>query len=44
MIIDEDAVKYLCKSAIDILAREDQVLMIDPPVSICGDIHGPFYD
>lgn len=44
LIIDKHAIKSLTVTAIDILAMEDQVLMIDPPVSICGDIHGQFYD
>lgn len=44
LIIEEHAVKSLTLAAIDILAKEDQVLIIDPPVSICGDIHGQFYD
>ena len=44
LLIDEKAATMVCRSAIDILAEEPQVLKITPPVTVCGDIHGQFYD
>ena len=36
--------KRLCQMAIEILVEESNVQTIDSPVTICGDIHGQFYD
>eukprot|EP01089_Gocevia_fonbrunei_P008053 TRINITY_DN1966_c0_g1_i1.p1 TRINITY_DN1966_c0_g1~~TRINITY_DN1966_c0_g1_i1.p1 ORF type:complete len:307 (-),score=19.12 TRINITY_DN1966_c0_g1_i1:264-1184(-) len=43
-IIKEHEVKALCAKAREILAEESNVQRVDPPVTICGDIHGQFYD
>ena len=40
----ENEVKVLCQKAMEILADEANVQRVDPPVTICGDIHGQFYD
>ncbi|TKR77084.1 hypothetical protein L596_018122 [Steinernema carpocapsae] len=42
--IGEDDVKTLCAKARDILLQESNVQCVDAPVTICGDIHGQFYD
>ena len=42
--LDEDDVRRLCQMAIEIIVEESNVQMIDSPVTICGDIHGQFYD
>jgi len=42
--LKEADVKLLCQKAIEILAEESNVQRVDPPVTICGDIHGQFYD
>ena len=42
--LEEDDVKRLCQMAIEILVEESNVQTIDSPVTICGDIHGQFYD
>lgn len=34
----------LCAQARDILVEESNVQRVDSPVTICGDIHGQFYD
>ena len=44
LIVCANAAKTICLSAIEILAEEPQVLRIMPPVIVCGDIHGQFYD
>jgi len=43
-LITEAEVKSLCAQARDILVEESNVQRIDPPVTICGDVHGQFYD
>jgi len=43
-LIDERQVKQLCELAKIILIEESNVQRISLPVTICGDIHGQFYD
>ncbi|KAG1149178.1 hypothetical protein G6F37_002639 [Rhizopus arrhizus] len=43
-IITEKEVKELCEKATEILIEESNVQKVDSPVTICGDIHGQFYD
>lgn len=43
-IIKESEVKALCSKAREILIEESNVQRVDSPVTICGDIHGQFYD
>jgi len=43
-IIKESEVKALCAKAREILVEEGNVQRVDSPVTICGDIHGQFYD
>lgn len=42
--LKEQEVKSLCDRARDILCDESNVQRVDSPVTICGDIHGQFYD
>ncbi|CAJ0950048.1 unnamed protein product, partial [Mesorhabditis belari] len=42
--ISEAEVKGLCAKAKEILIQEGNVQIINTPVTICGDIHGQFYD
>jgi len=43
-LIKEEEVKSLCSRAREILVEESNVQRVDPPVTICGDVHGQFYD
>jgi len=42
--LKESDVKSLCQKAREILVDESNVQRVDAPVTICGDIHGQFYD
>lgn len=42
--LKEQEVKALCDRAREILSDESNVQRVDSPVTICGDIHGQFYD
>lgn len=42
--LKESEVKTLCAKARDILIEESNVHRISSPITICGDIHGQFYD
>lgn len=40
----EIMVKELCMKAKDILSTDKNITKVDSPITICGDIHGQFYD
>ncbi|KAF5322774.1 hypothetical protein D9619_000060 [Psilocybe cf. subviscida] len=42
--ISEEQVKRLCVKAREILIEEGNVQLVDAPVTVCGDIHGQFFD
>jgi len=39
-ILTETEVRLVCERAKDILFEESNVVAIDAPVIVCGDIHG----
>jgi len=42
--LEEGEVKLICEKAKEILSEESNVQPVSCPVTICGDIHGQFYD
>ena len=42
--IPEPQVRELCYKARELLIEEGNVVIVDAPVTICGDIHGQFHD
>ncbi|KAJ5713313.1 Serine/threonine-protein phosphatase [Penicillium malachiteum] len=43
-LIPESQVRELCYKARELLIEEGNVVSVDAPVTICGDIHGQFHD
>eukprot|EP01134_Creolimax_fragrantissima_P000886 CFRG0886T1 len=43
-LIKESEVKLICAKAREILVEESNVQQVSSPVTICGDVHGQFYD
>ena len=42
--LSEEQVRLLCEKAREILALESNVQGVPCPVTVCGDVHGQFYD
>ena len=42
--VTEHEVRRLCLRAREVLVEESNVVRVDTPVTLCGDIHGQFYD
>jgi len=43
-LLKEKEVKNLCDRGKELLSKVPNVVKLDAPVAICGDIHGQFYD
>eukprot|EP00761_Pharyngomonas_kirbyi_P014997 gb/GECH01015028.1/.p1 GENE.gb/GECH01015028.1/~~gb/GECH01015028.1/.p1 ORF type:complete len:305 (+),score=48.02 gb/GECH01015028.1/:1-915(+) len=42
--LSENEVKELCEKLKDVFSVTDNVLSVNTPVTVCGDVHGQFYD
>ncbi|CAE7465853.1 PP2A4 [Symbiodinium sp. KB8] len=42
--LSEGQVKQLCEKAREILVQESNVVTVSAPVTVCGDLHGQFFD
>jgi len=43
-VLEEIAIKVICAKVKEILANESNVVPVDSPVTIVGDVHGQFLD
>lgn len=42
--VTEDQALWILEKATEILKKEGNVLQVDAPITVCGDIHGQYYD
>ncbi|EJT99299.1 Metallo-dependent phosphatase [Dacryopinax primogenitus] len=42
--LTEDQAMFIIEKATDILKNEPNLLDVDAPITVCGDIHGQYYD
>ncbi|KAM0679628.1 protein phosphatase type 2A [Glugoides intestinalis] len=40
----EEEIRTICNLATDIVSKEENVIAVKSPITICGDIHGQLYD
>jgi serine/threonine-protein phosphatase 4 catalytic subunit len=43
-LLHEKEVKLICEKSREILTNEGNIIKVNSPVTVCGDIHGQFYD
>lgn len=43
-ILNEKDLRLLCEKVKEIVVEESSCQLVRAPVTICGDIHGQFYD
>jgi len=42
--LSEDDIKYLCIKSREIFIGQPNLLELEAPIKICGDVHGQYYD
>jgi serine/threonine-protein phosphatase PP1 catalytic subunit len=42
--LNEEDVKYLCTRARELFISQPNLLELEAPIKICGDVHGQYYD
>ncbi|VDC05708.1 unnamed protein product [Peniophora sp. CBMAI 1063] len=42
--LSEDQALYIIEKATEVLKSEDNILNVEAPVTVCGDIHGQYFD
>ncbi|PBK83421.1 serine/threonine protein phosphatase 2B [Armillaria gallica] len=42
--LSEEQAMWILEKGTDVLRREPNVLNVDAPITVCGDIHGQYYD
>jgi len=42
--LNEEDVKYLCTKARELFISQPNLLELEAPIKICGDVHGQYYD
>lgn len=42
--INEDQALWIIETATEIMRQEPNILQVDAPITVCGDIHGQYYD
>jgi len=43
-LLSEREIKFLCEKSRELFSQESNVVQVYSPVTVCGDIHGQFYD
>lgn len=43
-LLTEFEIKFVCEKVKELLLEESNVQVVHSPVTICGDVHGQFYD
>ncbi|KAJ6237489.1 serine/threonine-protein phosphatase pp2a-related [Anaeramoeba flamelloides] len=43
-LLEEEELFEVCEKVTEILGKEKNILTLKSPITICGDVHGQFYD